>query len=380
MNKNTSYFNTYVFLTTFARSLLEVFIGTILYKIGFSLHEVVFYYVLVMGFSVVLAIPCSHISKKYSNKLLSIIGIMAFFLLQLVLNFITKEYYYLYLVAFLFALYRRAYWIARRYYTLQIIDDKKNIGKKYSIVSIANQLGSIIASYIGALLLQYFNVSIINIISFILLGISTYYLYQIKFKQEKNDIKLNLLETIKCIPKTSILHIGCYELQLVVSYLFPLYIIIYVRDTYTAVGLINVIASVASLIFTYLYGRLINKNKNYLKLSIILFIVVRILQINSYGFQLMILSFVIGFITKMYEQSFQKENILLSKLFEFNNYNYAYEMIQSTGRFIVFLVLYLFVSEIKIMLYITLCIIAIGIFIPFRTKSLLKNSVVMWKK
>ena len=380
MNKNTSYFNTYVFLTTFARSLLEVFIGTILYKIGFSLHEVVFYYVLVMGFSVVLAIPCSHISKKYSNKLLSIIGIMAFFLLQLVLNFITKEYYYLYLVAFLFALYRRAYWIARRYYTLQIIDDKKNIGKKYSIVSIANQLGSIIASYIGALLLQYFNVSIINIISFILLGISTYYLYQIKFKQEKNDIKLNLLETIKCIPKTSILHIGCYELQLVVSYLFPLYIIIYVRDTYTAVGLINVIASVASLIFTYLYGRLINKNKNYLKLSIILFIVVRILQINSYGFQLMILSFVIGFITKMYEQSFQKENILLSKLFEFNNYNYAYEMIQSTGRFIVFLVLYLFVSEIKIMLYITLCIIAIGIFIPFKTKSLHKNSVVMWKK
>ena len=48
------------------------------------------------------------------------------------------------------------------------------------------------------------------------------------------------------------MHIGCYELQVVVSYLFPLFIIIYVKDTYTAIGIINVIASVASLIFTYL--------------------------------------------------------------------------------------------------------------------------------
>ena len=364
MDNNKKYFNIYVFLTTFARGLLEVFIGSFLYKLGFSLREVIYYYVLVMGFSIVLAIPCSHMSKKYSNKVLSIIGILAFFLLQIVLNIITKKNIYLYLVAFLFALYRRAYWIARRYYTLKIIDDKNNISKNYSTISMLNQLGSIVSSYIGALFLQYFNVSIINIISFILLEISTYYLYQIKFEQDKNDIKLNLFETFKCIPKTSIMHIGCYELQVVVSYLFPLFIIIYVKDTYTAIGIINVIASVASLIFTYLYGRLINKERNYLKLSIIL----------------VVASFTIGFITKMYEQSFQKEHILLSKNFEYNNYNYAFETIQNVARFIVFLILYLFVRDIKSMLYITLIVISSSLFVSFKTYSLNKNSDVMWKE
>ena len=380
MDNNKKYFNIYVFLTTFARGLLEVFIGSFLYKLGFSLREVIYYYVLVMGFSIVLAIPCSHMSKKYSNKVLSIIGILAFFLLQIVLNIITKKNIYLYLVAFLFALYRRAYWIARRYYTLKIIDDKNNISKNYSTISMLNQLGSIVSSYIGALFLQYFNVSIINIISFILLEISTYYLYQRKFEQDKNDIKLNLFETFKCIPKTSIMHIGCYELQVVVSYLFPLFIIIYVKDTYTAIGIINVIASVASLIFTYLYGRLINKERNYLKLSIILFLIVKVLQINSTGIILVVASFTIGFITKMYEQSFQKEHILLSKNFEYNNYNYAFETIQNVARFIVFLILYLFVRDIKSMLYITLIVISSSLFVSFKTYSLNKNSDVMWKE
>ena len=70
MNKNTRYFNTYIFLTTFARQLLEVFIGTFLYKMGFSLQAVLLYYVLVMGFSIIIAIPCFHMCKKHSNRLL----------------------------------------------------------------------------------------------------------------------------------------------------------------------------------------------------------------------------------------------------------------------------------------------------------------------
>lgn len=373
MNKNTRLFNAYIFITTFARSLLEVFIGTFLYKIGFSLQEVLLYYVLVTGFSTIIAIPCFYISKRYSNKLLSVIGIITLFALQLVLDTITKKTYYLYIIALLYALYRRSYWIARRYYTLQVIDDKSNISKKYSFVSIANQLGAIIASYIGALLLQNFSLSIINNISFILLGISVFILYKLDLKQEKNDAKLDLIGTLKNIPISSIIGISCYSLQVVITNLFPLFIIIYVKDTYTAVGLISVLTSISSLVFTYIYGRLINKNKNYLKLSILLYVILQALRINTQGIMLIIVTILIGFVTKMYEQSFQKEHILLSKNFELNNYNYAFETIQNIVRFILMVFLCIFISDVKIMLYITLIFISISGFITFSTKQKTHN-------
>lgn len=379
-SKNSKLFNSYVFLTSFSRNLLEVFVGTILYKLGFSLKEVIFYYLLVNIFSLILAIPCTHISKKYSNKFLSLVGIISFLVLQFVLNLIKKKMIYIYLTAFLFSLYRRAYWIARRYYTMQILIDKNNIASKYSIIAIINQLGVIISAYFGSILLQFFSIKIITIISIILLGISIILLYMIKFEYEKNSVKINLFETIKCTPKSSMINIACYELQNVIKFLFPLYLIIYVKDTYTTIGIVNLIVNIASLIFTYIYGKMINKKKNFLILSIILFIIIKVFEVNSEGIVLMVLSFMEGFAARMYEQSFHKEHIKLSKSFEYANYNYMYEMTMNSSRMIVVLVLYLFIKDVKVMLYITSCIILLSTLFEFKTKPLKENSPVIWKE
>ena len=73
MNNNTSRFRLYVFLSTFARNLIEVFIPVILYKNGYSLREVIFYFLIANLFSALLSYPCVLFTKKYSNKILSII-------------------------------------------------------------------------------------------------------------------------------------------------------------------------------------------------------------------------------------------------------------------------------------------------------------------
>ena len=379
-NKNSKLFNAYVFLTTFSRNLLEVFVGSILYKLGFSLHTVIFYYLLVNLFSIIIAVPATHISKKYSNKFLSIVGISSFLALQIVLLNIKKKMIYIYAVAFLFSLYRRAYWIARRYYTMQIIDDKKNIATKYSVISILNQLGVIVASYCGSLFLQFFTIKVIIIISAVLLTISLVLLFKLNFEYEKNDIKLNLIETMKCTPKSSMLHISCYEMQNVVKFLFPLFIIIYIKDTYTAVGIINLLCNISSLIFTYIYGRLINNKKNFLRISIFLVIFIKLCQINTSGIILMILSFIEGFACRMYEQSLHKEHFKLSKSFEYFNYNYMYEMVMDLSRLFVVAILFLFVNDVRVMLYVTLAIMSIPLLVNFKTESKKKDSPVLWKE
>ena len=378
MEDNIKNFNRYVFISTFARNLIEVFVGTILLKMSFSLHSVIYYYLLVNIFSVILCIPCCLISKKFSNKLLSIIGIIAFILLQITLNYISVCNTYLYIISFLFALYRRCYWISRRYYTLQVID-KKDISKKFSIISIINQLGVMISSYIGSLLLQFLNINIITFISILLLIISIYFLYKLDFKHEKNNTKIKLFETIKCSPKSSIIHMGCYELQTVLKFLLPLCLVIYVKDSYTVVGLVSLIANLATLVFTYCYGILINNKKNYLKYSIIFVILIKILQINTFGIVLMIVSFIEGLTSKMYEQSFNKEFIVLSKNYEYHNYNFMYEMIQNVSRALVVFILFMFIRDVRVMMYVVLLFISISLFFEFKLKPSC-DSEVIWRK
>ena len=95
MNSNKKKFGTYVFLSTFSRNLIEVFIPVILYKFGYSIKEVIFYFLMANLISLLIDYPFVSLSKKYNNKMLSIIGIMAFSGLQIALNFIKHNFWYL---------------------------------------------------------------------------------------------------------------------------------------------------------------------------------------------------------------------------------------------------------------------------------------------
>ena len=89
MDSNQKKFNIYVFLSTFSRNLIEVFIPIILYKFGYSLKEVILYYLLVNIFLIFLSYPCILFAKKFSNRSLSLIGIMSFILVQILLTKMT---------------------------------------------------------------------------------------------------------------------------------------------------------------------------------------------------------------------------------------------------------------------------------------------------
>ena len=72
MNLKQKKFSIYVFLSTLARSLIEVYIPIILYKYGYSLKEVILYYLIVNLVSLLLTYTFIFISKNYYNKLLII--------------------------------------------------------------------------------------------------------------------------------------------------------------------------------------------------------------------------------------------------------------------------------------------------------------------
>lgn len=373
MNSNQKKFGIYVFLSTFSRNLIEVFIPVILYKNGFALKEILFYYLMANVISLIISYPFINLSKKYNNKILSIIGIIGFVILQIMLNFIKHTLIYLLALATFFAIYRRGYWIARRYYNLKVIK-KENISTTYSIISIINQVGVIVSAYCGSIILDFISLKLLTIIAIILFLTSIIPLYLLKFKHENADEKLKLFATIKKIPKSDIYLFGSYELLNVVKFLIPLYIFIYVKNTYQTIGIVNLITNVALIIFTYLFGkRLDNSKDSYLRLSIILVVTIYVFKVNTFGIMLFIVSFIEGIFVKMYELSINTQFYKLSKKFEYSNYNLVYEIIQNSFRSFVVFILLLSSFDLKTMIYVTLGFIAFGVFLRFKQELTFNN-------
>lgn len=365
MTGNRKKFELFVFLSTFSRNLIEVFIPVILYKYGYELKEVVLYFLLTNAFSLVLSYPLIKLSKKFNNKILTLIGIVSFVIVQIMLAYIVNSIWYIISLAFIYAMYRRGYWISRRYYNLNVME-KEKIGTTFSIISIVNNLGVILASYIGAVMLDYLDVIAVTIISIVIFLFSIIPLLFMKFKHEKDEIRFEVVKTLKEIPFRNLYLFGSYELLNVVKFMFALYIFIYVKDTYTTVGFFTLITNLSVLVFSYLYGKKIDESKNLLKLSIVLVVLTYILKANSTYIVLAIVSFLEGIFTKMHEISISKEFYALSKKFEYNNYNLVYELIQNGFRTFSLLVIYLLNIDLKISIYWLLLIMFLGAFMNFK--------------
>ena len=82
----------------------------------------------------------------------------------------------------------------------------------------------------------------------------------------------------------------------------------------------------------------------------------------------------------MYEQSFNKELLILSKHYEFHNFNILYECTQNIFRIVTVGILFFFVNDVRVMLYVTLAFIALPLLVKFKTEPKTKKSKVIWKE
>ena len=272
------------------------------------------------------------------------------------------------ILSFVYALYRRGYWISRRFYNLRVIR-KENISYTYSLISIINHIGVIFSAYIGSLLLDFLSIIILTIISMFLFLISLIPLYLLNFEHKEKSSKLEFFKTFKLIPKSNIFLFGIYELVNVIKFLFTMYLFIYIKDNYQTIGILNLFNNLSTIFFAYFYGKKINKEKNFLHLSIFLVVMVYILKLNSISYALILVSFLEGIFNKMYEISIQKEFYLLSKNFEYQNYNLVYEITQNLFRTITVAILYFFVNDLRFMIIIILLFISFSMFFKFNSLS-----------
>jgi hypothetical protein len=196
-----------------------------------------------------------------------------------------------------------------------------------------------------------------------------------RFEHEKNNERLDLLGTLRKIPKSNLYLFASYELLALLKFFVPLYIFIYVSNNYQTIGILTLISNVATIVITYIYGKCIDNDKNYYKSCILFLVLIFIAKVNVNAKLLFIVSFFDGVAQKLLELSIQKEFYLQSKKFEYYNFNLAYEFLLNLFRFILVGFIYFFIFDLKNMVYFTLIFIVAGILFNFKELKLSEYSV-----
>lgn len=347
-------FNIFSFLSTFARSLIEIFISLYLFKNGISFHNIILFYFFVNMFAVPLSYVFVKLGEKTKYIYIMIIGLIAFVIVQLLLRNVINSNYYLILLAFVYSVYRRGYWVARRLYITEIMPTNKTSGL-FSIVLVLSQLASIVAGCVGSIILNNVGIVTLTIISSTLLFLSVIPLLGIKHNNVSKDIKLK--ESIKKYNKNNYLVFSFYELNNLLTFIFPIYIALHVENSYFLAGNLNAISNIAIILFIMIYGKVLDKNKNYIATSTILVLLCAILKFNIKSYYILAIYFIEGIVTKMQSQSVNKIYFENRGDMDLTHYNLIYQIMECLVRALVTFPL-LFIDDIRIMIIFVICVIS----------------------
>jgi len=361
---DTEKFNTFNFLSTFARSLIEIFISLYLFKNGFTIHQLVLFYIIENCFSIFLAYIYVLVGEKYNYSIPIFIGVSSFLIVQVLLLNCVNSMWYIILIAFIYSMYRRGYWVSRRFYITNIMPTKES-SKPFSIIMIVSQLGSIIAGYVGSMLLDGLNMKVLIAISSVIFFMSIIPLITIKYEKRTNKIKLR--DNFKKYDKRNLVAFTMFELSNLLEFLFPIYIATYITNTYTMAGSVNAISNVSIIVFIFIYGKLI-KEKNHFVVSMIAFLIINILKLFTMNYIILAICFIEGIIKKMQNQSLNKVYFENRSKLDVTHYNLMYQIIESAFRTLVAIPL-LFFNNIIFMLLFVLLIILIELLIYVSMKK-----------
>ena len=370
---NIKKLNLFIFFTMFAKFSVELFMPVILYKLNYGLNQILIYLILTFIINIVVSIPATKIGKKWGYKYLILISSFLFIALYFVVSLMPKNIFLFILVAFLSSLTNSFYYLGRHYYTGLTLE-KKQMARSVGSILIATVLASIASSILSSLMLDKISMIFLAIIVTIIYLIGIFFVFKIPEK-EKN-IPLNLKNVNQKIPKNNKLFFILEQFKVIYFTLYPLYVYIYVENTYSFLGLVYIVTGLASIIFiSFLAHHLDNGKFNYLKLSAILLSSILLLDMYlTNEILVLIIIFFEGIIIKLYETSVTNNMYQMQGDLDGSAYFLYMEILYNIARIMIVLMFLILQLKMKTILIICLIFIFLSGFVKFKINNS-KNNV-----
>lgn len=357
-------YNIFIFITSFAKLLVEIFIPLILYNMSFTIKEIILFLILKYSFCL-LFIPVGYfIGKKYSVSTLMILSSIIFSITYIYLSQINKNLTSLIILSILYSSYLMFYWLGRHAYGLSIIEDKKTTDN-VSLYNIFTILGGLFSPFIGSYIIEKTSTLTLSTIVLVLMIISIIPLTKIK------KIKLNpntqIKHIIKSFPKTNYIFNTLDQLRYILYTVLPLWIYINIKSKYSYIGILNIITGLGSIIYIYLLSKKMDKNKkDYLSLSLLIMGIIYFLKITiTSNLAYLIITLFEGITKSSLDTITLRNTYVYQKNYCITSYIIFTEIINNIARTLFLIIFYIFNVPLKTMLLICILGIFLNVFVKY---------------
>lgn len=357
-------YNIFIFITSFAKLLVEIFIPLILYNMSFTIKEIILFLILKYSFCL-LFIPVGYfIGKKYSVSTLMILSSIIFSITYIYLSQINKNLTSLIILSILYSSYLMFYWLGRHTYGLSIIEDKKTTDN-VSLYNIFTILGGLFSPFIGSYIIEKTSTLTLSTIVLVLMIISIIPLTKIK------KIKLNpntqIKHIIKSFPKTNYIFNTLDQLRYILYTVLPLWIYINIKSKYSYIGILNIITGLGSIIYIYLLSKKMDKNKkDYLSLSLLIMGIIYLLKITiTSNLAYLIITLLEGITKSSLDTITLRNTYVYQKNYCITSYIIFTEIINNIARTLFLIIFYIFNIPLKTMLLICILGILLNVFVKY---------------
>ena len=268
---NIKRYNIFILLSTLARNITLVFSSVLLYKIGYSLKEILIFFCLLYFIGSIVSTITIFLIDKINIKYLLIISSIIFSTSFYYMSIMHKNMLNLIIFSVLYSIGSYSYHSIRHYLAIKIInkDKNNNIGNIIIYMNIAIIISSLGSGYIESIT----NTLTLSLIGVIISIISIIPIFKFNIKEEKSSIKYNKLN------KNKILFFILEQSKSIFLSLEPLFIYLFIEESTKYVGITSSLIGLSSCIFTYFFVRRVD-DKKYFKYFNILLCINLFLKIN----------------------------------------------------------------------------------------------------
>jgi len=250
-----------VWLHVLARSLITIFIPILLLRIGFSLHDVIIFYLIYHAVDIPLNFLAGRIVERVGARMTTFLASIFTIFFYIGLTTINdSQFWFLSVLAILFALYDAFYWVAHLYLFMKSNQVVSKTGADTGILYSVKKIAAMIGPLVGATLILYVNQTALVTVSaslFLLSALPLIYIKDFNDRPSPKTARYSLRDFFKNhVDANNLLSTSLYamhrraELILWPLFLYTLF------ETVESVAAIPIIVAATTIIFSLFTSRL----------------------------------------------------------------------------------------------------------------------------
>lgn len=353
-------YNLFIFISSFARNLGEIFSGVLLYKMGYSIRDIMLFFGVVYFFSIFINVIVIKLDRVISSRIILVFSSLMFSISYYFFSKMGGSLGNLFVFAFLYSLASFSYHPIRHIFGIRA---SKGDSVKIGNIVIFTYMGSMLAGLCGGFVFSRFGlfwgalfIFIISFMGIFCLGGTS-----------KSKGKGSRYKGVRNIGIRRILFFILEQYKVAFLLMVPLFIYLNVDSSFMYIGYVNVFMVISATIFIYFFvKRDVMGLFPYFNVLLVLILFLK-LNISSKG-MVLVISFLEGFFLKMYEVCSTKNMYILGSN-DVYSYLMVVETIFSISRTFIFLGGFIMGISLKCFLYICLINIFISGFL-LKKKSL----------